>query len=63
MNCRYCVAGVAHCHGTLIQHHGHRPECTDPDCDSPELILHSLVIDCDAVGCDCVQQTEERLAV
>ncbi|MFN8032670.1 MAG: hypothetical protein U0Q47_05125 [Mycobacterium sp.] len=63
MNCRECVAGLAHCHGTLIVHSGHRPECTEADCECPELIFHSLVIDCDTVGCDCAQQTEEQMAV
>jgi len=63
MNCRECAAGLAHCHGTLIRHSGHRPECTEDDCESPELICHSLVIDCDTVGCDCAQQTDERMAV
>nr|WP_170313135.1 hypothetical protein [Mycolicibacterium anyangense] len=63
MNCRDCVAGLAHCHGTLIRHSRHRAECTEDGCESPELILHGLVIDCDSVGCDCTQQILESLAV
>ena len=63
MNCRECADGLAHCHGTLIRHPGHRPECTEDDCESPELICHSLVIDCDSVGCDCAQQIGERMAL
>lgn len=61
--CRECAADLAHCHGTLIRHPGHRAECTEDGCAAPELFLHSLVVDCDAVGCDCFQQTEERMAV
>lgn len=54
-DCRQCVAGQAHCHGTLIHHWGQPPQCTEPGCIHPEVLLHSLRIDCESVGCDCGQ--------
>jgi hypothetical protein len=51
--CRDCVAGVEHCHGTVIHHGlGRRNECTEPDCQTPE-VVHAFGIDCDATGCTC----------
>jgi hypothetical protein len=50
--CRDCLAGLEHCHGTVIHHAWRRPECTEPDCTTPEG-LHTFRIDCDAVGCAC----------
>jgi hypothetical protein len=61
--CRECLAGLAHCHGTMIRHSLHCSECTEDDCTCPELIVHALVVDCDAVGCNCGQQTDYRVAV
>lgn len=61
--CRECVAGRAHCHGTLIHHWGHQPQCTEPDCGRPEVLLHSLIIDCDAVGCRCGEHWDHHLAM
>lgn len=53
--CRECAPGVAHCHGSLIQHSAGRPECTDPDCTLPELSVHTFVVDCADAGCECGQ--------
>ncbi|MGE2723080.1 hypothetical protein [Mycolicibacterium celeriflavum] len=50
--CRDCVAGLEHCHGTVIHHISCRPECTEPDCVTPE-VAHAFVIDCEAIGCVC----------
>lgn len=58
--CRECLAGRPHCHGTLIHHWGQPPQCTEPDCDHPEVLLHSLSIDCRAVGCPCGQEGHDR---
>lgn len=62
-DCRECVAGRPHCHGTLIRHSTQHGQCTDPECSHPELLLHSLTIDCDAVGCDCHEDSRDRFAV
>ncbi|TVS77319.1 hypothetical protein [Mycobacterium helveticum] len=53
--CRDCLAGLEHCHGTLIRHALHGSECTEPECRAPELLPHTFVIDCDAVGCGCAE--------
>ena len=52
-DCRECLAGRPHCHGTLIHHPGQSPRCTEPGCSHPEVLLHSLTVDCAAIGCDC----------
>jgi hypothetical protein len=54
-DCRDCLAGLEHCHGTIIRHSLRRSECTETDCVSPELLAHTFVIDCDAVGCTCLE--------
>lgn len=51
--CRECLAGRPHCHGTLIHHAGQSPQCTEPGCSHPEILLHSLTVDCEAIGCEC----------
>lgn len=51
--CRGCLAGLEHCHGTLINHPVARAECTEPDCVTAEG-LHAFSIDCDAIGCLCL---------
>lgn len=61
--CRECLAGKPHCHGTLIHHWGQQSQCTDPDCSHPEVLLHSLSVDCEAIGCDCGERGSHRLAV
>ncbi|AMO59029.1 Uncharacterised protein [Mycolicibacterium phlei] len=50
--CRACLSGLAHCHGTVIHHAAMRSECTDPDCVTPEDV-HTFAIDCETVGCRC----------
>jgi hypothetical protein len=50
--CRDCLAGLEHCHGTVIHHLWGRPECTEEDCTTPEG-LHTFRIDCETVGCRC----------
>lgn len=57
-DCRDCLAGRPHCHGTLLRHPGRYWQCTEPDCDHPDTLLHSLSIECDAVGCECVDQSD-----
>jgi hypothetical protein len=61
--CRECVAGRPHCHGTLIHHWGQPAQCTDPDCTHPEVLLHSLTVDCEAIGCACGEHGAHRLAM
>ena len=61
--CRECVAGRPHCHGTLIHHYEQKPQCTDPECSHPEVLLHSLVVDCDAIGCQCGEHWDHQLAI
>lgn len=56
IQCRECGAGLEHCHGTVIHHARHRPECTEDGCTTPE-VLHVFSIDCDAVGCVCAEIT------
>lgn len=63
LDCRECIAGRPHCHGTLIRHAGQRWQCTEPDCTYPEVLLHSLSIDCEAVGCECGSRDDNQLAV
>jgi len=50
--CRECLAGLEHCHGTVIHHTRHRSECTEEGCVTAE-VVHAFVIDCDAIGCTC----------
>ncbi|MFI5505948.1 hypothetical protein ACIA48_00655 [Mycobacterium sp. NPDC051804] len=52
--CRACVAGVEHCHGTVIHHILARTECTEPDCRTPE-VVHAFSVDCEAIGCMCAR--------
>ncbi|AFP42674.1 hypothetical protein MSMEI_6248 [Mycolicibacterium smegmatis MC2 155] len=52
IQCRDCVAGLEHCHGTLIHHVRYCVECTDDGCTTPE-IAHTFSIDCETVGCLC----------
>jgi hypothetical protein len=62
--CGDCLAGLEHCHGTIIRHWLHRSECTEEGCTSPELFPHTFVVDCDAVGCDCAHiETPAALAI
>lgn len=61
--CRECLAGRPHCHGTLIHHWRHRPQCTDPACAHPEVLMHSLSVDCEAIGCECGEQDSHRQVV
>ncbi|MDH6195331.1 hypothetical protein M2272_001971 [Mycobacterium frederiksbergense] len=51
IQCRECVAGLEHCHGTVIHHVRYRTECTD-DCTTPEA-AHTFSIECEAVSCPC----------
>jgi hypothetical protein len=53
--CGDCLAGLEHCHGTIIRHWLHRSECTEDSCTTPELLPHTFVVDCDAVGCECAR--------
>lgn len=53
-NCRACRAGLDHCHGTLIHHVLHAPECTEDGCPA-EVLPHSFAVDCESVGCRCAQ--------
>jgi hypothetical protein len=46
------LAGLEHCHGTVIHHAWYRSECTEDDCVTPE-VVHAFSIDCDALGCRC----------
>jgi hypothetical protein len=50
--CRDCLAGLAHCHGTVIHHASDRVECTEERCETPE-VVHAFSVDCDAIGCTC----------
>ncbi|HTH87070.1 hypothetical protein [Mycobacterium sp.] len=50
--CRECLAGLQHCHGTVIHHAWYRAECTEDDCVTPE-VVHAFSVDCDALGCTC----------
>ena len=59
--CRECLAGRPHCHGTLIHHHGQKTQCTDPECNHPEVLLHSLAVDCEAVGCPCGEHWDHQV--
>ncbi len=62
IDCRECLAGCWHCHGTLIRHTAERSECTEPGCEDADLLLHALTIDCDAVGCGCGEAALPRLS-
>ena len=61
--CRECLAGLPHCHGTLIRHPGQHLQCTEPDCTHPDMFLHSLSIDCAAIGCECCAYDDGAIAV
>lgn len=62
-DCRECVAGRPHCHGTLIRHPDGHQQCTEPDCSHPELLMHSFLVDCGTLGCECADDDRHRLAV
>ena len=53
--CADCLAGLDHCHGTLINHRDGSAECTHQACASPEPLRHALRIDCTEIdgGCGC----------
>jgi len=53
-HCRACRAGLEHCHGTLIHHVTHAPECTEDGC-AGGVLAHAFAVDCEAVGCRCAQ--------
>jgi hypothetical protein len=50
--CRECLAGLEHCHGTVIHHARDRAECTEADCVTPD-VVHAFTVDCEAIGCSC----------
>lgn len=50
--CGDCVAGLEHCHGTVIHHALAGAECTEDDCATPE-VVHRFSVDCEALGCTC----------
>ncbi len=52
IQCRDCLAGLEHCHGTVVHHVRYRAECTDDGCTTPE-IAHTFSIDCESIGCPC----------
>ncbi len=54
--CRDCLAGLEHCHGTVIHHASARAECTEAGCETPE-VVHAFSIDCDSAGCTCAVVT------
>jgi hypothetical protein len=55
------VAGLAHCHGTVIHHAADRTECTEEGCQTPE-VVHAFSVDCDAFGCTCaVEMSAHRV--
>ena len=62
-DCRECLAGLPHCHGTLIRHPGQHWQCTEPDCAHPDALMHSLSIDCEAIGCECGERDDHVIAV
>lgn len=62
-DCRECLAGRPHCHGTLVRHPGQHCQCTEPDCIHPEVLMHSLSIDCEAIGCECGERDDHGIAV
>jgi hypothetical protein len=55
------MAGLEHCHGTVIHHASQRVECTEPDCQTPE-VVHAFSVDCDAIGCACTVVVVARTA-
>jgi len=59
--CRECLAGLEHCHGTVIHHAWYGTECTEDGCVTPE-VVHTFSVDCDAVGCTCtVRESAHRV--
>lgn len=62
--CPDCVAGLDHCHGTLVDHHDGAPECTEPRCAALDPARHSLRLDCaELPGCDCTPDYAEWLTL
>jgi hypothetical protein len=59
--CRGCLAGLEHCHGTVIHHAAYGTECTEDGCVTPE-VMHAFSVDCEALGCACdVQASAHRV--
>lgn len=52
-DCRECRTGLAHCHGTIVDHLLGTPECTDAGCTDTHPVLHAYAIGCEAIGCWC----------
>ncbi|HET6500968.1 MAG TPA: hypothetical protein VFG87_09430 [Amycolatopsis sp.] len=54
MDCRSCLSGLDHCHGTLVVHENGDPECTAPCADIDEA-RHRLLVTCAELdgGCRC----------
>jgi len=60
MECRSCVDGFDHCHGTLVSHENGEVECTEPCADFDDA-RHGLSITCAEIdgGCACLVVVEE----
>lgn len=55
MECRSCLSGVDHCHGTLVLHENGDVDCTEV-CYDLGAVRHRLSISCAEIdgGCACV---------
>ncbi len=50
--CHACGDGLAHCHGTFVQHEDGSWECTEPECVGSAL-EHAWTLGCADLGADC----------
>lgn len=63
MDCRTCLSGLDHCHGTLVLHESGDVDCTET-CPDPDPARHRLSLDCADLdgGCDCTVDLAPELA-
>ncbi len=64
MDCASCIAGLDHCHGTLVVHpEGGFADCTAGECADHDLLRHALIVGCASFGrgCSCVVTEEMAL--
>ncbi len=52
--CRDCIDGFEHCHGTYVLHDDGTWECTEPGCVGGGAVLHLWVVSCVEVGAQCL---------
>lgn len=62
MDCRSCLSGLDHCHGTLVTHENGDVDCTEA-CTDLDPARHRLHLGCAELdGCPCPADLAPHLA-